>query len=91
MTTAKLFWNGRSQAVLLPEAFRFEGEEVSISRVGNTVVLRPVEKVADGQPAADEWAWLRNLPKGGIDQDFIDATEEEGVQQERRGLDDLFK
>ena len=87
MTTAKLFWNGRSQAVLLPEAFRFEGEEVSISRVGNTVVLTPVATVVDGQPAVDQWAWLDDLPKGGFDQDFIDATEEEGVPQERPGLD----
>jgi len=83
MTKAKLFWNGRSQAVRLPKAFRFEGEEVSISRVGDTVVLKPVAK--------DQWAWLRDMPKGGIDQDFIDAVEDPGVQQERPGLDDLFK
>ena len=30
--TAKLFKNGRSQAVRLPAAFRFEGEEVFIRR-----------------------------------------------------------
>jgi antitoxin VapB len=30
--TAKLFKNGRSQAVRLPAAFRFEGEEVYIRR-----------------------------------------------------------
>ena len=29
---AKLFWNGRSQAVRLPRAFRFEGDEVSVRR-----------------------------------------------------------
>ena len=27
MTTAKLFWNGNSQAVRLPKEFRFEGKE----------------------------------------------------------------
>ena len=30
--TAKLFTTGRSQAVRLPKAFRFEGKEVSIRR-----------------------------------------------------------
>jgi antitoxin VapB len=30
--TAKLFMNGRSQAVRLPSEFRFEGDEVSIRR-----------------------------------------------------------
>ena len=43
-TTAKLFRNGRSQAVRLPKEFRFEGEEVSIRREGESVVLAPVVK-----------------------------------------------
>lgn len=38
--TAKLFMNGRSQAVRLPAEFRFEGTEVFIERQGDTVVLR---------------------------------------------------
>ena len=38
--TAKLFRNGRSQAVRLPAKFRFEGtDEVFVSRVGDKVVL----------------------------------------------------
>lgn len=41
MDTAKLFQNGRSQAVRLPKAFRFEGTEVLIKRVGDAVVLLP--------------------------------------------------
>ena len=42
MQTAKLFINGRSQAVRLPKAFRFEGvQEVLIERVGDAVILRP--------------------------------------------------
>ncbi|MCG6943673.1 MAG: antitoxin [Thiohalocapsa sp.] len=39
-TTAKLFMNGRSQAVRLPAEFRFEGTEVFIERQGDAVVLR---------------------------------------------------
>lgn len=41
METAKLFRNGRSQAVRLPKEFRFEGDEVYVKRVGNAVVLLP--------------------------------------------------
>lgn len=41
METAKLFINGRSQAVRLPKEFRFEGDEVFIKRVGDAVVLLP--------------------------------------------------
>jgi antitoxin VapB len=40
MSTAKLFMNGRSQAVRLPKEFRFEGvDEVYIEREGDRVVL----------------------------------------------------
>ena len=41
MDTAKLFINGRSQAVRLPKEFRFDGDEVMIKRVGDAVVLLP--------------------------------------------------
>jgi antitoxin VapB len=40
---AKLFQNGRSQAVRLPKEFRFEGEEVSIRREGEAVILEPIQ------------------------------------------------
>jgi virulence-associated protein VagC len=40
---ARLFNNGRSQAVRLPKAFRFSGSEVLIRRgEGDTVVLEPL-------------------------------------------------
>jgi antitoxin VapB len=39
--TAKLFMNGRSQAVRLPAPFRFPGREVYIEREGDAVILRP--------------------------------------------------
>ena len=45
MQTAKLFQNGRSQAVRLPKAFRFEGvSEVRIERDGDRVVLSPASR-----------------------------------------------
>ncbi len=39
---AKLFRNGRSQAVRLPREFRFEGDRVRIRRVGQGVLLEPI-------------------------------------------------
>jgi len=43
MNTAKVFQNGRSQAVRLPNEFRFEGNEVFVHKVGNAVVLLPIQ------------------------------------------------
>jgi antitoxin VapB len=40
--TAKLFTHGRSQAVRLPKEFRFEGQEVRVTKVGNRVILEPM-------------------------------------------------
>jgi antitoxin VapB len=40
--TAKLFRNGRSQAVRLPKEYRFPGDEVRIRREGDAVVLEPL-------------------------------------------------
>ena len=40
--TAKVFMNGRSQAVRLPKEFRFEGTEVAIRRDPATGEVVPV-------------------------------------------------
>lgn len=43
--TARLFTNGRSQAVRLPKGFRFEGvREVSLERDGDAIILRPLAR-----------------------------------------------
>lgn len=44
MDTAKLFASGRSQAVRLPKAFRFQGTEVAVRHFGNGVLLLPLDK-----------------------------------------------
>jgi len=46
VATAKLFSNGRSQAVRLPKEFRFEGTEVSVRREGDAVILEPLKPQA---------------------------------------------
>jgi antitoxin VapB len=43
MTTAKLFMNGRSQAVRLPKELRFAGREVMVRKDGERVILEPVK------------------------------------------------
>ena len=45
MQSAKLFQNGRSQAVRLPKEFQFAGDEVYIQRHGNAIMLVPRDKV----------------------------------------------
>lgn len=44
MRTAKIFPNGRSQAVRLPKEFHFDTDEVFIAKLGEAVVLFPREK-----------------------------------------------
>jgi antitoxin VapB len=80
MDRAKIFWSGRSQAVRLPKDFRFDGEEVRIRRHGNAVILEPV---------AEDWTWLDSIA-GKLDEDFVQAVDEQLGQQERPALGKLF-
>ena len=41
MTTAKVFMTGRSQAVRIPRAFRFDTPEVYVRRHGDSLLLTP--------------------------------------------------
>ena len=41
---AKVFWSGRSQAVRLPAACRFQTTEVEIIKQGDRLTLRPKGK-----------------------------------------------
>lgn len=41
MDSAKLFQNGRSQAIRLPKEYRFPGKQVYLKRVGNAVLVLP--------------------------------------------------
>ena len=52
---AKLFVNGRSQAVRLPKEFRFEGKEVRIRRTLGGVLLEPVESEDTPNIPIEEW------------------------------------
>ncbi len=47
METAKLFMNGRSEAVRLPKNYRFGSKEVYVKKVGDLVLLIPKDKTWD--------------------------------------------
>jgi len=51
MKTAKIFQNGRSQAVRLPKEYQFSGKDVFIKKIDNIVMLFP---------KTDPWAPLIN-------------------------------
>ncbi|GAB4365835.1 MAG: AbrB/MazE/SpoVT family DNA-binding domain-containing protein [Methylohalobius crimeensis] len=75
--TAKLFSNGRSQAVRLPAAFRFEGTEVYIRRDPETGDVILSRKPTD-------WDAFFDALKGAeIPADFLDETERNQEAQER--------
>jgi antitoxin VapB len=41
METAKVFTNGRSQAIRLPKEYRFNEKDVYIKKIGRRVLLIP--------------------------------------------------
>jgi len=45
MQIAKLFKNGRSQAVRLPKQYSFLGDEVFVQKVGDSVILFPKDRI----------------------------------------------
>ncbi|MBV9290273.1 MAG: AbrB/MazE/SpoVT family DNA-binding domain-containing protein [Hyphomicrobiales bacterium] len=54
--TAKIFQHGRSQAVRLPKEFRLPGKEVKVTRVGNALLLEPIE---DQKPFDADAFWAK--------------------------------
>ena len=47
MMTAKVFKNGRSQAIRLPKECRFSSDEVIVNKIGDVVILLPKENKWD--------------------------------------------
>ena len=56
IATAKVFMNGRSQAVRLPKEFRFDTDEVTVERLGDGVILRPRRRTRE-----EWWAQLQKV------------------------------
>ncbi|PYU10715.1 MAG: AbrB/MazE/SpoVT family DNA-binding domain-containing protein [Acidobacteria bacterium] len=78
MGTAKLFRNGRSQAVRLPREFRFEGDSVRVRRVPEGVLLQPM--------ITDAKEWFAAMDRIGGDPLF--KTGRKQPQARRRKLFD---
>jgi antitoxin VapB len=76
---AKIFTTGRSQAVRLPKAFRFEGSEVLVERQGDAVILRP---------KLDNETWAQQIVSAvaAFDIDFKIDRAKEWPQSDREPL-----
>lgn len=75
MTTAKVFENGRSQAVRLPKEYRFSDDEVLVNKVGDIIMLIP---------KSDKWSGFLNSLDMFSD-DFMDKGRDM-QEQERETL-----
>ena len=72
MTTARLFNNGRNQAVRIPKELEFKGiSEVEIRKEGNSIIITPVRK-----------SWLSYKEAPQADGDFL--QERQAVIEEGR-------
>ena len=75
MNTAKLFTNGRSQAVRLPKECRFTGKDVYVRKLKGLVILVPKEA-----------AWQSLIDSlDHFSSDFLDEREQP-AEEERVGL-----
>ena len=76
MMTAKIFENGRSQAVRLPKECRFSGEEVAVNKIGDIVMLMPKEN-----------KWLGFLNSLNLfSEDFMNDGRRDNILQEHEQL-----
>ncbi|MDD7643523.1 MAG: type II toxin-antitoxin system VapB family antitoxin [bacterium] len=76
MMTAKVFENGRSQAVRLPKECRFNTDEVAVNKIGDIVLLMPkTSKWSSFMQAIDMFS-----------EDFMNEERTSGKEQEREEL-----
>lgn len=76
MTTARVFENGRSQAVRIPKEYRFSEDEVLVNKVGEIVMLIP---------KSHKWEGFLNALNMFSDDYMVDGREEQR-EQERETL-----
>ena len=76
MMTAKVFENGRSQAVRLTKECRFNTDEVAVNKIGDIVLLMPkTNKWSSFMQAIDMFS-----------EDFMNEERITGKEQEREEL-----
>lgn len=76
MMTAKVFENGRSQAVRLPKECRFNTDEVAVNRIGDIVLL---------MPKTNKWTSFMQAIDMFSD-DFMQDGRDGSLEQERDAL-----
>ena len=76
MMTAKVFENGRSQAVRLPKEYRFTTDEVAVNKIGDIVLL---------MPKTDKWSSFMQAIDMFSD-DFMEEERNSNLKQEREEL-----
>lgn len=77
MQTAKIFQNGRSQAVRLPKEFRLPGHIVSVFHLGKSVVLQPINET---------WVDVYNAMSGLNDADFVSMMAMDDLPPQEREM-----
>ncbi len=76
MMTAKVFENGRSQAIRLPKECRFSSDEVMVNKIGDIVILLPKKS---------KWeSFMKAIDM--FSEDFMEDGRAEDVMQERESL-----
>ena len=76
MQTARLFLNGRSQAVRLPKEYQFKGENVYIKKIGEAVILVPFDR---------DWeVFMHGI--NSFSEDFMAEGRLQGKDQEREEI-----
>lgn len=76
MMTAKVFKNGRSQAIRLPKECRFSSDEVVVNKIGDIVILLPKQ---------NKWeSFMRAIDM--FSEDFMEDRRTRDSAQEREAL-----
>ena len=76
MMTAKVFKNGRSQAIRLPKECRFSSDEVVVNKIGDIVILLPKQ---------NKWeSFMRAIDM--FSDDFMEDGRTRDSAQEREAL-----
>jgi antitoxin VapB len=77
MATAKLFMNGRSQAVRLPAEFRFDGAEVDVERDPATGGVLLLPKREESKRQKDWEDFLERLRLNPVEEEFLSDRNDE--------------
>ena len=89
MMTAKVFENGRSQAVRLPKECRFNTDEVAVNKIGEIVLLVPKSsKWNSFMQVKDCHQFQKKVSNHTrmFSDDFMEDERDNDIKQERESL-----